>query len=241
MVGVVGAGSAALLLPPREMAAAQSAAGTGPDQVVAEVKRQLKEALTGLENGSGESARHAASLARVWAAQIATKASDNELRALAQRAVRRRGRAAVVEAPINHREMNTHFRALGLSDAQISALDVHGPIDVQAREVALDRVLKGGVKPVVDRAVALLQVAGERLEARGGVRPIAAAAARNDFCDDLCNGSGWFKTEMEVACALAALAAIIPAMAVFIEVCAFFAGLWVVMISACQACRMILG
>ena len=241
MVTVAGAGSAALLLPGHGMAAAQTGATASAglvDPVIGEVRRQLREALTGLQNGSGEAARHAASLFQVWAARINAGTSDSEIRARATRAVRRAGRTAIIDAPINHREMQTHFRALGLSDAQIAQLDLHEPVDPQAKEAALDLLLENGVRPFVDRGVALLQSAAERLDAKRGLVPIAA---RSDACDDLCLGSPWFKAEMEVACALAALAAIIPAMVVFVEVCAFFASLWLILLSACGICRLILG
>ena len=239
MVAVAGGGSAALLLR-TPGAAAQTAAGGGSnaDAVIGEVTRQLKGALTGLENGSGESARRAASLAQIWAAQIHARTPDSELRALAQRAVRRQGRAAILDAPLNHAEMEAHFRAMGLTGARIAQLDLHVPADPQAKEAALDRLLADGIKPVVDRAVSMLTRTAERLDATGGLRPIAA---RTDFCDDICLGQDWFKLEMEIACGLAALGALFPPMLVFAEVCGLFASFWLIMLSACQLCRALFG
>ena len=239
MVAVAGAGPAALLLQTRGTAA-QTAAAAGSDagRVIGEVKQQLKGALRGLENGSAESARRAASLVQVWAAQIHARTPDSELRALAQRAVRRQGRAAILDAPVNHAEMETHFRAIGLTSAQVARLDLHGPADPQAKEATLDRLLAEGMTPVVDRTVSMLTRTAERLDATAGLRAIAA---RTTFCDDICLGPDLFKLEMEIACALAAMGAIFPPMLVFGEMCALFASFWLMMLAACQLCRALFG
>jgi len=239
MVAVAGGGSAALLLQTRGTAAqTAAAAGSSADAVIGEVKQQLKGALIGLENGSAEAARRAASLAQIWAAQIHARTPDSEIRSLAQRAVRQQGRAAVIDAPVNHKDLETHFRALGLTGAQIAQLDLHGPADPQAKEAALDRLLAEGMQPVVDRAVVMLTRTAERLDATGGLRPIAA---RTEFCDDICLGQDWFHVEMEIACGLAAVGFIIPPLLVFAEMCALFASFWLIMLAACQLCRALFG
>jgi hypothetical protein len=239
MVAVAGGGSAAVLLQTRGTAAQTAAAGgRNADAVIGEVRQQLKGALAGLENGSGEAARRAASLAQIWAAHIHARTPDSEIRALAQRGVRRQGRAAILDAPVNHAEMDAHFRAMGLTGAQIAQLDLHAPPDPQAKEAALDRLLAEGMQPVVDRAVSMLTRTAERLDATGGLRPIAA---RTDFCDDICLGQTWFHVEMEIACGLAALGYIFPPMLVFAEICALFASFWLIMLAACQLCRALFG
>jgi len=241
IVAVAGSGSAALLLQTGGMTAAQAPAidRGRSDAVLAEVKRQMKDALRGVHNGSAEAARRGASLARVWAAQIQARTTDLELRTLADRAVRQQGRDAILDAPINHKEMASQFREFGLTDAEIAQLDLHGPLDRQARAAALDRLLAGGITPVVDRAVSLLTATADRVDAGGGVlRPIAAFAG---YCDDLCLVTDLFKTEMEIACALAALGALFPPMLAFAEVCGLFASFWLMMLAACQLCRLLFG
>ena len=240
MVAVAGSGSAAFLFQTRGITAAQAPAidSGGSDAVIEEVRRQMKDALRGLQNGSAEAARRGASLARVWAAQIHARSADRDLRVLAERAVRQQGRSAIVETPNNHKEMESQFRAFGLTDAEIAQLDIHGPVDRQAREAALDRLLASGIAPTVERTVSLLAVTAERLDATGGLRPIAAFAG---YCDDLCLVTDLFKMEMEVECALAALGALYPPMLVFAEVCGLFASFWLMMLAACQLCRLLFG
>lgn len=240
MVAVAGSGSAAFLLQTRGITAAQAPSldGGSSDAVLGEVRRQMKDALRGVHDGSAEALRRGASLARVWAAQIQTRTTDRDLQALAAAAVRQEGRTAILETPINHKEMESQLRAFGLTDIEIAQLDLHAPPDPQARASALDRLLAGGITPVVDRAVSLLTSTAERIEARGGLRPIAAFVG---YCDDLCLVGDLFKMEMEVACALAALGALFPPMLAFAEVCGLFASFWLTLLAACQLCRLLFG
>ena len=199
--------------------------------MIAEVKEQFKVAYAGLQAGSGEAARHAASLVQVWAARIHTRTSDGELRALAARGVRRHGRAALLDTPPNHAEMETNLRALGLAASDISRLELHAPVDAQAKAAALDRLLAGGIQPMVDRAVEVMTAAAGQLDARAGLTPVAA---RQAGCD-ACIAADMAKAEMEISCAFAA---IFPVMA---EICALFAGIYLMAQSICWICRMIWG
>jgi hypothetical protein len=236
MAAVAGAGSAALLVQTRATAAAQTAgtAGGDADPVIAEVRQQLKAALAGIQSGSGEAARHAAALVQVWGARIHGRTPDGDLRALAQRAVRRLGRPAVLDTPPNHADIEANVRALGLTTADLARLDLHAPVDSQAKAAALDRLLEGGIQPMLDRTVQMLTLVGDQFDARASVRPVAA---RQSGCD-ACIAADIARAEMETFCALAALTPIIPAMAVFVEVCAVFASVFVIANFACWICRM---
>jgi hypothetical protein len=207
------------------------AAAGNADAVLAEVKEQLKAVFAGLQTGSGEAARHAASLVQVWAARIHSRTPDGELRSLAQRAVRRHGRAAFLDTPPNHAEMEANMRSLGLTTADIARLDLHAPVEPQAKAAALDRLLAGGFQPIVDRTVQMMLDAANQLDARAGLAPVAA---RQQGCD-ACIAADMAKSEMEIACAFAA---IFPVMA---EICAMFAGIYIMAQSICWICRLFWG
>ena len=233
MVAVAGAGSAALLMEPRAMAQGAGAAGRGDaDRVVREVKQQLKAALAGLQYGSAESARRTASLVQVWTAQVHGHTPDAELRARATRAIRLLGRAAVLDAPANHAEMEANLRAFGLTPAELARMNLHTPVDPRAREAALDRFLEGGVAPLIDRTVQALTEAAERFDTGVGIRAIAV---RRASCDP-CIAADMAKAEMEVFCALAALTPMFPPMAIFAELCAVFAAVWLAAYAICVLC-----
>ena len=236
MVTVASAGSAALLVQTRGTALAQTAAAAGghPDAVIGEIRQQLKAALAGLQDGSGESARRAAALVQVWAARIHTRTPPGELRALAQRAVRRKGRQAVLDASPSHADVEANLRALGLTSVDLARVDLHAPVDPQAKEAALDRLLDGGIQPMVDRAVQMLTLTAERFDTRGGLRPVAA---RQGGCD-ACVAADIARAEMEIFCALAALTPIFPGMVVFAELCALFAAVFLMAQGVCWICRM---
>jgi hypothetical protein len=234
IAAIAGAGSAALLVEPRAIAAPQTggAAGGDADRVAGEIRKQLKAALTALQTGSAESARRVAALTQVWTAKIHARTPDAELRARALRAVRRQGRAAILDAPAHHADIEANLRSFGLTAADIARMDLHAPVDLRAREAALDRFLEGGLQPMIDRTVQVLTSAAERLDTASSVRAIAA---RRWSCDP-CIAADMAKAEMEVFCALAALAPMFPPMAVFAELCAVFAAIWLAAYAVCWLC-----
>lgn len=184
------------------------AQGRGQDRLISELKQQLKDALGRAKDGQSEGAGRAAALLRVYSATI----DDTLLKAT----LRKANRATVLTAQPNHREIVRLAGDLGMNPATIPP---HHLIDRSSKELALQRMIDGGLEPVFREVADQFDASVAKLETlkRRGQSSLMSIALRQPIpteqqcghCNEEANIVQNCESAMAVACAAALIVPIL--------------------------------
>ena len=204
------------------------AQSSGPDPLVAALQLQLKGGMEKLLQGKGEGARQFASTLRIYAAHA--KGREAEWIARFRQLVADKGRAALVNAPVNHQEMERIADTLGVP---VSMRPPHTPADPFRLEQALDLLLKEGIFPSIERAAVQLEQRGAQIDQRPPAQIALVVLRQDGFCASVCAGADALWHVSEVACAAAAA---LP-LPLLIEACALASQACLALYAACLLCQ----
>lgn len=199
------------------------AAQPAANPLTREIRRQLRGGVQKLVDGSGpDGARQLATTLRIYAATL----NDDQIRV----ALRKANRQTLLYGSVTHAEMERFADELGVVK---SRLPKHPTSTPQAREQALDRMLKEGLSPFLREAADILDQTAVTLQERAS--RIRNVAQQCESCSWACGFVGNSEAAMTVSCALAI---VFPPAA---EFCAAASANYIVVYLACLICAGING
>ena len=180
--------------------------------LVREIRRQLKQAFGKMRDGKGDGARQAATVLRLYASTV----NDGQLQAT----LRKANRQQILLAQVDHGEMVREAQELGINP---TALPPHS-VDRVGREVALDRLIKEGLSPMMLHVADFIDVVGEKMEAlerSGRARPLQVALRQpipnTNECYNCGQEKAWVENAEQMMLVACAVAIVFP---LFAEACA---------------------
>ena len=202
------------------------------DPLVREIRRQLKGAFEKMRDGQADGARQAATVLRLYASTV----NDSLIRTT----LRKANRQQILLAQVNHGELVREAEELGIDP---SRLPPHS-LDRVGREVALDRLIKEGLSPLMQHVADFADGVGAKMEAlerSGRARPLQVAL-RQPIPDPVdcgnCNQEAeWVKNAEQVMIVACAAAAVFPLLA---EACAAASATYIAFYMAFSVCLAIL-
>lgn len=196
--------------------------------LIGEIRRQLKEAFGKLQNGQSGGARQAATVLRLYASTV----DNGQLQA----ALRKANRQQLLLAKMNHGELVRQAEELGINP---SRLPPHS-LDSVGREVALDRLIKEGLSPLMLHVADFIDGVGakmEDLERSGHARPFQVALRQpipdHTECGNCEQEAAQVENAMSVMTVVCAAALVFPLLA---EVCAAASATYVTFYAAYSIC-----
>jgi hypothetical protein len=200
-----------------------------------EIDRQLAEGLAKMQTGVAAGARQIATVMRLYASTI----DDNQLRAALRKANRR---SVVSSVHPNRNEVVQRARKLGINPARIQP---HS-LDRVRNEAAFDRLRREGLAPAMREVAVLVDGVAEKLDdltKRVGSPQLLSVALRQPIpnqvdcgdCNDIKGGMDTAGALMDVACGLAVLVPLPPAIAA----CEAAIATFIVMLTAYLSCEAI--
>jgi hypothetical protein len=200
--------------------------------LVLEIHRQLKQAFEKMRDGQADGARQAATVLRLYASTV----NDSLIRTT----LRKANRQQILLAQVNHGELVRKAEELGIDP---SRLPPHS-LDRVGREVALDRLMKEGLSPLMQHVADFVDVVGAKMEAlerSGGARALQVALRQpipdHVDCGNCDQEKAWVDNALQTATVLCAAALVFPLLA---EACAAASAAYVAFYGAFSFCLAIL-
>jgi hypothetical protein len=200
-----------------------------------EIDRQLAEGIAKMKDGLGAGARQVATIMRLYASTV----DDDQLRGALRKANRR---TVTTAAQPNHGELVRRARKLGINPAIVPP---HS-LNQVGNEAAFDRLSREGLAPSMREVADLVDNVAAKLDdlaKRAGGPQLLAVALRQPIpepvdcgnCNDIKAGMDNAALLMDVACGLAVLFPVPPAVAACQAAIASF----LVMVGAYGSCQAI--
>lgn len=185
-----------------------------------------------MRDGKSDGARQASTVLRLYASTV----NDGQLQA----ALRKANRQQILHAQVNHGEMVRQAEELGVNP---STLPPHS-VDRVGQEVALDRLIKEGLSPIMLHVADFMDGVGEKmgaLERSGRARPLQVALRQPipepTQCYQCDQEKAWMDSALHAATVICAAAAVFPAL---LEFCAAASAAYVSFYMAYSVCLLIL-
>ena len=211
------------------VSAQQPSRSTPP--LLQEIQRQLRRGIQRTLAHDPRGGHELALVVRIYA----SVQDDAGLRATLQRAVKEKGRNAILTTEANHKEMQRIVR-----DLQFPAWELppHTPPNPTLREVALDQLTTEGLGPWMRHVADAIDGAAALVEDRGSsIQRAALQVGAGDCgsCELTCGMADTAKDIAEVACAAAAV--FLGTNAVANQACAAASAVWLGSLAACNLCK----